>query len=89
MEEVRATDTDSLLDELMQGLRLAAELCPDEYALIDIYDGYRCDESNQRLNVQQYPKLSNEPEFSLIFNSGTTANDVLLDYHILNLRNWV
>ena len=51
MEEARGTDTDALLSELMQGLRLATELSADKYALIDIYDGYRCDESNQRLYI--------------------------------------
>lgn len=86
MEETCGTDTDALLSEMMQGWRLAAELCPDKDALININDGYRCDESNQRVYVQRYPNLSNEPEFTSIFNSGTTPNDALLDYHKLKLE---
>lgn len=86
LQDVYNTDTDTLLDEMMQGLRLLAQLCPEEQAVADIEGTYSCEESNESVYIQRYPNLADEPEFASIVNSNITNGD-LLDYRIVKLQN--
>jgi hypothetical protein len=85
LQDVYNTDTDTLLDEMMQGSRLLAQLCPEEQAVADIEGTYRCEESNESVYIQRYPNLADEPEFASIINSNITNED-LLDYHMVKLQ---
>lgn len=85
IQDVYNTDADILLEEIMQGSRLLAQICPQEQALADIEGTYSCEESNESIYIQRYPNLADEPEFASIANSNIT-NDDLLDYHILKLQ---
>jgi hypothetical protein len=85
IQDVYNTDADVLLEEIMQGSRLLAQICPQEQALADIEGTYSCEESNESIYIQRYPNLADEPEFASIANSNIT-NDDLLDYHILKLQ---
>jgi hypothetical protein len=85
LQDVYNTDTDTLLDEMMQGSRLLAQLCPEEQAVADIEGTHSCEESNESVYIQRYPNLADEPEFTSIINSNITNED-LLDYHIVKLQ---
>jgi hypothetical protein len=85
LQDVYNTDTDTLLDEMMQGSRLLAQLCPEEQAVADIEGTHRCEESNESVYIQRYPNLADEPEFASIINSNITNED-LLDYHMVKLQ---
>jgi hypothetical protein len=85
IQDVYNTDADILLEEIMQGSRLLAQICPQEQALADIEGTYSCEESNESIYIQRYPNLADEPEFASIANSNITNED-LLDYHILKLQ---
>jgi hypothetical protein len=85
LQDVDNTDTETLLDEMMQGSRGLAQLCPKEQALADIEGTYSCEESNESVFIQRYPNLADEPEFASIVNSNITNED-LLDYHIVKLQ---
>ncbi len=86
IEEIDSTDTDTLLGEILQGSRLVAQLCPEQDVLLDSDDGNSCDESNQRVYLQRYPNLSDEPEFDFILNGSKKANQAFLDYDISRLE---
>ena len=85
LQDVYNTDTDTLLDEMMQGSRLLVQLCPEEQAVADIEGTHSCEESNESVYIQRYPNLADEPEFTSIINSNITNED-LLDYHIVKLQ---
>ncbi len=85
IQDVYNIDTDTLLDEMMQGSRLLAQLCPQEQALGGIDGRYGCEESNESVYIQRYPNLADEPEFASIANTNITNED-LLDYHIVKLQ---
>jgi hypothetical protein len=85
LQDVYNTDTYTLLDEMMQGSRLLAQLCPEEQAVADIEGTHRCEESNESVYIQRYPNLADEPEFASIINSNITNED-LLDYHMVKLQ---
>ena len=85
IQDVHSTDTDTLLEEIMQGSRLLAQLCPQEQALADIEGRYSCEESYDSIYIQRYPNLADEPEFDSIAN-GTITNEDLVDYHTLKLQ---
>jgi hypothetical protein len=85
IQDVDSTDTDTLLEEIMQGSRLLAQLCPQEQALADIEGRYSCEESYDSIHIQRYPNLADEPEFASIINSNITNED-LLDYHMVKLQ---
>ena len=86
IQDVYNTDTDILLDEIMQGSRLLARLCPQEQALADIEGRYSCEESSENIYIQRYPNLADESEFDSIPN-GTIPNEDLVNYQILKLQN--
>jgi plastocyanin len=85
MQDVYNTDTDTLLDEIMQGSRLLARLCPQQQAVADIEGRYSCEESYENIQIQRYPNLADESEFASLAN-GTIPNEDLVDYHILKLQ---
>jgi hypothetical protein len=85
IHDAYSTDTDTLLDEMMQGSRLLAQLCPQEQALGDNDGTYSCEESNESVYIQRYPNLADEPEVASIDNIDITNED-LLDYHIVKLQ---
>jgi hypothetical protein len=85
LKDVYNTETDTLLDEMMQGSRLLAQLCPEEQTVADIEGTHRCEGSNESVYIQRYPNLADEPEFASIINSNITNED-LLDYHIVKLK---
>jgi hypothetical protein len=85
IEDIYSTDTDALLGEMQQGARLLARLCPQEQALADNDGAYNCEEADERIDVQRYPNLADEPEFASIANSNTT-NENFLSYHMVKLQ---
>lgn len=85
IEDIHKTDTDALLGEMQQGSRLLARLCPQEQALADNDGAYNCKEADERIDIQRYPNLADEPEFDSIANSNTT-NENFLSYHKLKLQ---
>jgi hypothetical protein len=85
IQDVYNTDTDTLLKEMMQGSRLLAQICPQDQAIADIEGTYDCEESNESIHIQQYPNLSDQPEFASIGNSNI-RNEDLLEYHIMKLQ---
>src|SRR5215217_4154693 len=85
IEDIYSTDTDALLGEMQQGARLLARLCPQEQALADNDGAYNCEEADERIDVQRYPNLADEPEFASIANSNTT-NENFLSYHTVKLQ---
>lgn len=85
IEDISNTDTDALLGEMQQGSRLLARLCPQEQALADNDGSYNCEEADERIDVQRYPNLAEEPEFASISNSNTT-NENFLSYHMMKLQ---
>ena len=84
-EDIYSTDTDALLGEMQQGSRLLARLCPQEQALADKDGAHNCEEADERIEVQRYPNLADEPEFASIANSNTT-NENFLSYHMGKLQ---
>lgn len=87
VDEVVSTDTDALLSEIMHGVKLVAQLCPEEYALINFDGSSSCHDSNNTLYIHQYPDLSNGYDFTLSFNNNSSmANEALLDFHISKLE---
>jgi hypothetical protein len=86
VQEVRSTDTDTLLREIMKGSRLLAQLCPQDQAIADIEGNYSCEESKDSIYIQEYPNLADEPDFASIADSNI-GNDDLIDYHIMKLQN--
>jgi hypothetical protein len=86
IEDVLNTDTDALLGEMQQGARLLARLCPQVQALPGAAAGtYNCEQADERIDVQRYPNLADEPEFASIANSDTT-NKNFLSYHMMKLQ---
>jgi flagellar biosynthesis/type III secretory pathway chaperone len=85
IQDISNTETDTLLEEMMQGSRLLAQLCPLDQAIADIENTYNCEESNESIYIQQYPNLADEPEFASIASSNI-RNEDLLDYHIMKLQ---
>ena len=85
IEDIYKTDTDALLGEMQQGSRLLARLCPQEQALADNDGAYNCKEADERIDIQRYPNLADEPEFDSVANSNTT-NENFLSYHKLKLQ---
>jgi hypothetical protein len=86
IDEVISTDTDALLSEIMHGVKLVAQLCPEEYTLINFNGSPSCHDSNNTLYIRQYPDLSNGYDFTLSLNNSSTANEALLDFHISKLE---
>src|SRR5215210_6157879 len=84
-EDIYNTDTDALLGEMQQGSRLLARLCPQEQALADNDGAYNCEETDERIDIQRYPNLADEPEFASVANSNTT-NENFLNYHMVKLQ---
>jgi hypothetical protein len=85
IEDVHNTDTDALLEEMQQGSRLLARLCPQEQAFADADDAYSCEDADSSIYIQQYPNLADEPEFASIANSNIT-NENFLSYHMVKLQ---
>lgn len=85
IQHVYNTDTITLLEEMMQGSRLLAQICPRDQAIADIEGTYNCKESNESIYIQQYPNLADQPEFASIANSNIT-NENLLEYQIMKLQ---
>lgn len=85
IEDINNTDTDALLGEMQQGSRLLARVCPQEQALADNDGSYNCEETDERIDIQRYPNLADEPEFASIANSNTT-NENFLSYHMVKLQ---
>jgi hypothetical protein len=85
IQDVYNTDTITLLEEMMQGSRLLAQICPEDQAIANIEGTYDCEESNENIYIQQYPNLADQPEFASIADSHI-RNENLLEYHILKLQ---
>ncbi len=85
IEDVLNTDTDALLGEMQQGARLLARLCPQEQALPGTAGAYNCKQADERIDVQRYPNLADEPEFTSISTSDTT-NKNFLSYQMMKLQ---
>jgi hypothetical protein len=88
VQDVSSIDTSSLLTEMLQGYRILAQLCPEQQALHDNGGRYNCDEAQDLLYINQYPKLADEPEFASIANNNNNiiANEDFLKYQIRKLQ---
>jgi hypothetical protein len=85
IEDIYNTDTDALLEEMQQGSRLLARLCPHEQALADTDGAYNCKEAHDSIFIQRYPNLADEPQFASIANRNIT-NENFLNYHMVKLQ---
>lgn len=85
IQDVYNTDTITLLEEMMQGSRLLAQICPRDQAIADIEGTYNCEQSNESIYIQQYPNLADQPEFASIANTNI-RNENLLEYQIMKLQ---
>jgi hypothetical protein len=85
IEDIHNTDTDALLGEMQQGSRLLARLCPQDQAIADNDGAYSCEEADEKIDIQRYPNLADEPEFASIANTNTT-NESFLSYHMVKLQ---
>jgi hypothetical protein len=86
IQEIDNTNTHALLNKIMQGSRLLAVLCPIEQAMVDSDGKYSCDEFKQSIQLNYYPDLNHEPEFSSDSAANKSDNLRLLDYHISKLK---
>src|SRR5918999_5566890 len=85
IQEVYDTDTDTLLEEMMQGSRLLAQICPKDQAIAAIDGTHSCEQSNESIYIQQYPNLADQPEFDSIANTNI-RNENLMEYQIMKLQ---
>src|SRR5918999_623832 len=85
IQHVYNTDTITLLEEMMQGSRLLAQICPRDQAIADIEGTYNCEQSNESIYIQQYPNLADQPEFASIANTNI-RNENLMEYQIMKLQ---
>jgi hypothetical protein len=85
IQDVYNTDTITLLEEMIQGSRLLAQICPQDLAIDDIDRTYDCEESNENIYIQQYPNLADQPEFASIASSNI-RNENLLEYQVMKLQ---
>jgi hypothetical protein len=85
IQDVYNTDTISLLEEMMQGSRLLAQICPRDQAIAHTEGTYSCEESAENISIQQYPNLADQREFGFI-DSNNIRNENLLNYHIMKLH---
>ncbi len=85
IQDVYNTDTISLLEEMMQGSRLLAQICPRDQAIAHTEGTYSCEESAENISIQQYPNLADQREFGFI-DSSNIRNENLLNYHIMKLH---
>lgn len=86
LEDVSSTDTTVLLNELMDGYRALAQLCPQEQALPDVGNTFKCDEAQERIFIIQYPDLIDEPEFASLASNGIDPNEQFLEYQKQKLQ---
>lgn len=85
IQDIENTDTYTLLEEMMQGSRLLAQICPKDQAIADNEGTYDCTESNESVYIKQYRDLADQPELaSLVHDNATNQN--LLEYHIMRLQ---
>ena len=85
IQDVYNTDTITLLEEMMQGSRLLAQICPRDQAIAAIEGTYSCEQSNESIYIQQYPNLADQPEFASIANTNI-RNENLMEYQIMKLQ---
>jgi hypothetical protein len=85
IQDIDNTDTYTLLEEMMQGSRLLAQICPKDQAIDDNEGTYDCEESNESIYIEQYRDLAHQPEFASLAHENTTNQD-LLDYRIMRLQ---
>ena len=85
IQDVYSTDTITLLEEMMQGSRLLAQICLPDQAIVNIEGTYDCEDSNETIYIQQYPNLAYQPEFAAIAKSNI-RNENLLEYVIMKLQ---
>ena len=85
IQDVYNTDTITLLEEMMQGSRLLAQICPRDQAIAAIDGTHSCEQSNESIYIQQYPNLADQPEFASIANTNI-RNENLMEYQIMKLQ---
>ncbi len=85
IQEIDNTDTYTLLEEMMQGSRLLAQICPKDHAIATDDGSYDCKESNQTIYIEQYRDLDGQPEFASIADDNATNQD-FLEYQIMRLQ---
>jgi hypothetical protein len=85
IQDIDNTDTYTLLEEMMQGSRLLAQMCPKDQAIAHNEGNYDCEESNENIYIEQYRDLADQPEFASLAHDNAT-NQNLLDYRIVRLQ---
>jgi hypothetical protein len=85
IQDIYNIDTITLLEEMMQGSRLLAQICPRDQAIAEIEGSYNCEGSNESIYIQEYPNLADQPEFASIAYSNI-SNENLLEYQIIKLQ---
>lgn len=86
IEDVSSTDTTVMLNELMGGHRALAQLCPQEQAVPNIGNTYKCDEAQNRIYINQYPALTDEPEFASLSGNNITPSEQFVEYQKQKLQ---
>ncbi|MDQ4100796.1 MAG: hypothetical protein M3115_01230 [Thermoproteota archaeon] len=86
IDEEVGTNTNALLSEIMHGVKLVAQLCPEEHAAINFDGGSSCDDSNNTLYIQQYTDVPDGYNSTLGLYNSNMANDYLLDFHLSKLE---
>src|SRR5262245_56270634 len=64
IDDVSSGDAVVMLNELMDGNRALAQLCPEAQGVTDTGNTHNCDEARDRILINQYPDLADSPEFS-------------------------
>ncbi len=86
IQEAYSSDTKTLLNEILQGSRLLAQLCPHEQAPYDIDNGAnKCEGADENMYIQKYPNLADESEL-VHMTQGNISNQDLINYQTLKLQ---
>jgi hypothetical protein len=86
IEDISSTDTTVLLNELMDGYRALAQLCPQEQADPNIGNTYSCDGAQNRIYINQYPALIDEPEFASLSGNNIAPSEQFIEYQKQKLQ---
>jgi hypothetical protein len=86
IDDVSNGDAVVMLNELMDGIRTLAQLCPQEQGVSDAGNTHNCDEAQDRILINQYPDLANSAEFSSLSGGKVGLNEQFLEYQKQKLQ---
>jgi len=86
IDDVSSGDAIVMLNELMDGNRALAQLCPEEQGVTGAGNTHSCDEAQDRILINQYPDLADSPEFSSLSGGKVGLNEQFLEYQKQKLQ---